>query len=103
MQPDAPSCSHLTLVQLSGVPLRIINAVSHCRNQDARRRVITKTTNSQGEPTKSNAGKCLTSFFFRFLTGSGVSRSGDVAAPAARFLTLISTLADRKGRLRFGL
>jgi hypothetical protein len=38
----------------------------------------------------------LTSFFFRFLIGSGVSSSGDAAVPAARFLTLITVLFEGK-------
>src|SRR5436305_6725190 len=44
-----------------------------------------------------NATRLLTSFFLRFLTGSGVSNSGEAAAPAARFLTLITT-CTQKGR-----
>ena len=51
----------------------------------------------QGQRTISTARNALTSFFFRFLIGSGVSSSGDAAVPAARFLTLIPILFKRKG------
>lgn len=51
----------------------------------------------QGQRTISTARNILTSFFFRFLIGSGVSSSGDAAVPAARFLTLIPILFERKG------
>lgn len=42
------------------------------------------------------ATRLLTSFFFRFFTGSGVSSSGDAAMPAARFLMLITIVAHEK-------
>ena len=51
----------------------------------------------QGQRTISTARNILTSFFFRFLIGSGVSSSGDAAVPEARFLTLIPILFERKG------
>src|SRR5437763_969118 len=44
--------------------------------------------------------RLLTSLFFRFFTGSGVSSSGDAAMPAARFLALIMTVGS--GGKRYG-
>jgi hypothetical protein len=60
-------------------------------NDDASRQEITTAASIQYR---------LTSFFFRFLTGSCVSRSGDAAVPAARFLALIAIFVQR-GRRRF--
>jgi hypothetical protein len=60
--------------------------------------VIAAANNTTDSEPHRRQGKILTSFFFRFLIGSGVSSSGDVAAPAARFLTLITILVEgRRG------
>jgi hypothetical protein len=57
---------------------------------------ITAADNTKDSEPHRLRGMFLTSFFFRFLIGSGVSSSGDAAVPAARFLTLITVLFEGK-------
>ncbi len=45
--------------------------------------------------------RLLTSFFLRFLTGSGVSSSGEATPPAPRFLALIALAFGQGGFVDF--
>ena len=73
-----------------------IRNTSQCRGPGCGQDKSFTATSIRYRPAHQLQKRWLTSFFFLLLTGSGVSRSGDAAIPAARFLTLITTLVRRE-------